>query len=150
VANSAEALAIFCAFSLKETSTSSGTVLSDALVHDMGTMARHFRLMTPASPLEMMGDLDEGECRDIAGMVDRYDRIVFSVLVRHSVCVQDNWWYIVLTDCDLTIRYRSPSELLRVQSDDVMEGIDQIRRRLSEQEASEAAKIRASEQLCAS
>jgi hypothetical protein len=147
VADSTEALAIFCAFSLKETSIPFGTLLSGALVHDMEAMARHFRLMTPANPLEIMDDFDEGECRDIAGMVNRYDRTVFSVLVQRPVCVQDNRWYIVLTDGVLTILDRSPSESLTDQSYDVMDGIDQIRRRLLEQEASETAKIRTSEHI---
>jgi hypothetical protein len=87
VAGSAEALAMFRSFSLKETSISPETSLSDALLHDMEAIARHFRLMTPTSPVKTSGDLDERECRDIAGMVDRYDRTVFSVLVQRTMCV---------------------------------------------------------------
>jgi hypothetical protein len=142
VAGSAEALAIFCSFSLKQTSISPKTLLSDALVHDMTAIALHFRLMVPASLLEISGNLDEGECQNIAGMVDRYDRTVFSVLVQRTMCVQVNESYITLNDGVLTIYYRSSSESLTVQICNVMEGIDQIRCRLSEQEASEAAKIR--------
>jgi hypothetical protein len=147
VAGSAEALAIFCSFSLKQTSVSPETLLSDALVHDMEAIARHFRLMTPATPLEMSSALDEEECGDIAGMVDRYDRTVFSVLVQRTACVRDNRLYTDLTNGVLTVRYSSHSESLTAQSCDMMEGIDQIRRRLSDQEALEAAKIRTSEHV---
>jgi hypothetical protein len=69
------------------------------------------------------------ECTDIAGMVDRCDRTVFSLLVQRAVCVQDNRLYNVLADGVLATHHRSPSELLTAQSDDVMEGIDQIKRR---------------------
>jgi hypothetical protein len=98
IAGSVETLARLCTCSLKEASTSPGTSLSNALVHDMEAIARHFRLMTPATRVEITGDLDEGECRDIVEMVDRYDRAVFSVLVQRSGCVQDRQWYLVLID----------------------------------------------------
>jgi hypothetical protein len=147
VAGSTEALAVYRSFSLKETSISPGTSLADALVRDMEAMARHFRLMTPSNSMETSGHLDERECRDIAGMVDRYDRTVFSVLVQRTACVPDNRLYNILTDGVLTIYCRSPSEPLEAQSHDVMDGIDQIRCRLSEQEASKAAKIRTGETM---
>jgi hypothetical protein len=147
VAESAEALAVFRSFSPGETSISPGTSLSDTLVHDMEAMARHFRLMTPASPVETSGDLDERECQDIAGMVDRYDRTVFSVLVKRTACVPDNRLCNILTDGVLAIDCRSHSEPLEAQSHDVMDVINQIRCRLSEQEASKAAKIRTGENM---
>jgi hypothetical protein len=147
VTGSAGALAMFRSFSLTETGISPAASLSDALVHDMEAIARHFRLMTPASPVETLGHLDKRECQDIAGMVDRYDRTVFSALVQRTACVPDNRLYNILADGVLTIYCRSPSELLEAQSHDVMDGIDQIRRRLSEQEASKAAKIRTGENM---
>jgi hypothetical protein len=147
VAGSAEALAVFRSFSPEETSISPGTSLSDTLVHDMEAMARHFRLMTPASSVETSGDLDERECQDIAEMVDRYDRTVFSVLVQRTACVPDNRLCDIPTDGVLAIDCRSPSEPLEAQSHDVMDVINQIRRRLSEQEASKGAKIKTSENM---
>jgi hypothetical protein len=147
VASSTEALAMFRSFSLMETGVSPATLITDALVHDMEAIARHFRLMTPASLVEASGDLDEQECRDIAGMVDRYDRTVFSALVQHTACVPDHRLYDILADDVLMIYCRSPSEPLEAQSHDVMDGIDEIRHRLSEQEASKAAKIRTSENI---
>jgi hypothetical protein len=87
LATSEEALAIFCAFSVKDTSNSTGTMLSDALVHDMEAIATHLKSMMPSASAGTRGELEEQECLDIANMVDRYDRAVCSVLMRHSMCV---------------------------------------------------------------
>jgi hypothetical protein len=85
--SSEEALAIFCTFSVNDTSNSTGTLLSDALVHDMGAIGTHLKSMVPSTCAAASEGLNEQECQDIADMVDRYDRTVYSVLTRHSMCV---------------------------------------------------------------
>jgi hypothetical protein len=86
---SSEALSIFRGYVLRGTSVSSGTSLSDAIVDDMQAIATYFRFMKPISPSEMLGNLNEQQCRDIEDMVDRYERIVHSVLSQHNMCVWD-------------------------------------------------------------
>jgi hypothetical protein len=88
LASSEKALAVFCAFSVKLTSNSAGILLSDALVHDMEAIATHLRSMMPSVSTGTPGELKEQECQDIADMVDRYDRTVYSVLTRHNMCVR--------------------------------------------------------------
>jgi hypothetical protein len=87
LASSEEALTIFCSFSVKVTSSSTGTLLSDALVQDMEAISTHLRLMIPSVSAGTPGQLKEDECQDIVDMVDRYDRTVCSVLTRHNMCV---------------------------------------------------------------
>jgi hypothetical protein len=87
LASSAEALAVFNVFSVAEPGVSIRTSLSNALVHDMETIAKHLRSMIPQDPAGTPDDLDDQKCRDVADMVDRYDRTIFSVLTRYNVCV---------------------------------------------------------------
>jgi hypothetical protein len=84
---SAEAASIFREFALKEASSSDGTTLSDAIVHDMEAITTHFSLMKPMGTSEKPNDLNKQECRDIEEMVDRYNKIISSVLTKHHVCV---------------------------------------------------------------
>jgi hypothetical protein len=84
---SSEALSIFCEFNLGETSSSAAISLSQALVHDMEAIAAHFRLMKPIGSDTILGDLNNQECENIAELVDRYDRTIFSALTKHNVCV---------------------------------------------------------------
>jgi hypothetical protein len=89
LAESSDARTQFDAVALGATSITARTWLSDALVHDIQAIARHFRCMTPTDPAEIMLTLNELECRNIAEMVDRYDRTIFSALIQHNECVQD-------------------------------------------------------------
>jgi hypothetical protein len=87
--DSPEALSIFREYTLKETSHSVQTSLSDAIVHDMEAVATYFRSMKLESPAETPGDLDEQKFRNIKEMVDQYKAIVSKMLRKHKMCVQD-------------------------------------------------------------
>jgi hypothetical protein len=80
--SSVEALTGFGACTL----VSTGTSLSNALVHDMEAVARRFESMMPTGSAEELSDMHEQECKDIAEMVDGYDRTIFSVLIQRNVC----------------------------------------------------------------
>jgi hypothetical protein len=83
---SSKALAIFHEFTLRETSTSTATSLSHALVDDMEIIATHLNSMQPMSSENIL-DLNDQECENIAELADRYDRAIFSVLTERNVCV---------------------------------------------------------------
>jgi hypothetical protein len=87
--DSPEELSIFREFTLKETSNSVQTPLSDAIVHDMEAMATYFRSIKSEGPAETPGDLDEQKSQNIKAIVDRYKTIVSTMLSKHKVCVQD-------------------------------------------------------------
>jgi hypothetical protein len=89
LAESLDARTHFDAVALEATSITARTWLSDALVHDIQTIARHFRCMTPTDPTDTDDTLNPLECRNIAEMVDRYDRTMFSALIQRDKCVQD-------------------------------------------------------------
>jgi hypothetical protein len=84
LAGSTNVLSCFCACTV----VSTGTSLSSALVHDMEAVARHFRSMMSRGSAEILSVMHEQECKDIAEMVDRYDRAIFSVLIQRNVCVR--------------------------------------------------------------
>jgi hypothetical protein len=85
--DSDEALAIFCASAVKATDTSTETLLPDALVHDIEAMAMRLKSMMPSTSVGTPGELKEHECQDIADMVNRYDRMICSVIERHKTYV---------------------------------------------------------------
>jgi hypothetical protein len=85
---SPDALASSRAFDTFSVTLPTGITLSDALVLDMEGIAERLRFMSPPDSKMIVGDLDEHECRDIAVMVECYDRSVSSVLIQHNVCVR--------------------------------------------------------------
>jgi hypothetical protein len=82
--DSAEALSIFRVYIVKETNSSVGTSLSNAIVDDMKATATYFRTMTPVGPSKIPGGLDKQKCRNIKEMVNQYETIVSMVLGKHK------------------------------------------------------------------
>jgi hypothetical protein len=85
---SPDALASSRAFDTFSVTLPAGISLSDALVLDMEGIAARLRFMSPPDSKMIVGDLDDCECRDIAVMVECYDRSVSSVLIYHNTCVR--------------------------------------------------------------
>jgi hypothetical protein len=81
VAGSAEISSSFYASTMRRSSVSTGVLLPDALVQDMEAIAQHFQHMVPTDATEIMSDLDEQQCIDIADMVDFYDRAIYFMLI---------------------------------------------------------------------
>jgi hypothetical protein len=84
--DSPEALSVFREYTVNVASNSVETSLSDAIVHDMEAMGTYFRAMKPAG---FTKGLDEQKCRSIKATVDRYKKIVSTVLSKYKECVQD-------------------------------------------------------------
>jgi hypothetical protein len=89
LADSTDALSIFCAYTSKEAGNSVETSLSDAIVHDMEATATYFRAMKLTDLAGIPGDLDEQKCQNIKAIIERYLTIVSAVLSKHKECVQD-------------------------------------------------------------
>jgi hypothetical protein len=89
LAGSPDALTHFCAITLRASNVTTNTWLSDALVQDIEAIARHFRCMTPMDGAEIITTFNKSECQNIAEMVDRYDRAIFSALIQRDECVHD-------------------------------------------------------------
>jgi hypothetical protein len=64
-----------------------GVKPSDAILHDMTTVASRLRLMTPSASSEPVMAMEEDQCRDIENMATRYDQAISSILLHHSSCV---------------------------------------------------------------
>jgi hypothetical protein len=144
--DSSEALSIFRACTLREESDSVETPLSDAIIHDMEAAATYFRIMTPESPTELPTELpaalSEQECQKVKEMVHRYESIVSMMVSKHKECVRDKSTRCV---CLLLIRTRLRLSSLTADGREIREGVDVIKRRLAEQQASELADLRTSE-----
>jgi hypothetical protein len=140
--DSTEALSIFRACTLREESDSAETPLSDAIIHDMEAAARYFKAMTPEGPAELPVTLSEHECQKVKEMVHRYESIVSTMLSKHKECVQDEFTRCV---CLLSIHTRLCLSSLTADGRKIREGVDVIKQRLSEQQASEPADLRTSE-----
>jgi hypothetical protein len=98
LAASPEVLANSHAFDTFIVTLPTGISFSDALVLDMTAVAGRLKFMTPPDSKSIVGDLDNQECRDIAGMVDCYDRSVSSVLTQHGMCVRRVGAVLIVTD----------------------------------------------------
>jgi hypothetical protein len=144
--DSSEALSIFRGYTLKQKGNFVETALSDAIIRDMKATATYFRTMKPTSFSEMPTALDEPVCQNIKEMVDRYETLISIMLSKHKECVriESN----LCTHLSL-IHSRSRLSSLTIQGRELREGIDGIRRRLTEQQDSELADIRTSELLSA-
>jgi hypothetical protein len=71
-----------------DTHMSDEVKLSDAILHDMTTVASRLRLMTPSASSEPVMAMEDDQCRDIENMATRYDQAISSILLHHSSCVQ--------------------------------------------------------------
>jgi hypothetical protein len=71
---------------LFDTRMTADVKFSDAIAHDMDAVASCLRLMMPSNSSEPMMAMEERQCRNVADMVDRYDRIISSALIHHNVC----------------------------------------------------------------
>jgi hypothetical protein len=141
LSDSTEALSIFRACTLREESDYAETPLSDAIIHDMEAAATYFRTMMPEGPAELPVTWSEQECQKVKEMVHRYEAIVPTMLSKHKECVQDE----SNDACLLSIRTRLRLSSLIVDGREIREGVDVIKQRLSEQQASELADLRTSE-----
>jgi hypothetical protein len=140
--DSTEALSIFRACILREESDSVETSLSDAIIHDMEAAATYFRTMTPEGPTELPATLSEQDCQKVKEMVDRYESIVPTMSSKHKEYVQDESTRCM---CLLLIRTRLCLSSLTADGREIREGVDVIKQRLLEQQASELADLRTSE-----
>jgi hypothetical protein len=140
--DSTEALSIFRACTFRVESDSVETPLSDAIIHDMEAVARYFRTMTPEDTAELPATLSEQECQKVKEMVHRYGSIVSTMLSKHKECVQDESTRCL---CLLSTRTRLRLTSLTADGREIREGVDVIKQRLSEQQASELADLRTSE-----
>jgi hypothetical protein len=138
LATSSEALASSRAFDALSVTMPVGISLSDALILDMEATAGRLRFMTSPDSSIIVGDLDDQESRNIAEMVECYDRSVSSVLVQHNVCVGRIHCYprIILT------HDRSTLDTLTTQNREILEEVNAIRIRMKEQRDSAAADLR--------
>jgi hypothetical protein len=75
-----------------QTRVSDDVQFSHAIVDDMNALAERLRLMTPWESSQPVMSMDENECRNIAEMIDHYDRTIFHILISHNSCVcQSNY-----------------------------------------------------------
>jgi hypothetical protein len=64
--------------------------LSDAITNDMHAVASRLRLMMPSDSSEPLIAIEEYQCRDIADMVDRYNRTISFTLIHPYACVRSS------------------------------------------------------------
>jgi hypothetical protein len=112
--------------------------LSDAITDDMDALASRLRLMTPLDSSEQVMAMKEDQCRDIAEMADRYDRTISSILIHHNMCVQS----LTVTSFHYSLRHRSSLDVLMDGTRSILEGMEDIRNRLQEQQESAVAELR--------
>jgi hypothetical protein len=74
-------------FSLFGARLSSGISLSHAIVLDMSSVVDRLRYMKSLYSSEQVALINEGECRDVADKIVRYDGIVSTALIHHNMCV---------------------------------------------------------------
>jgi hypothetical protein len=87
LARSTNALSSDVAHKVFDAHMSDGVKLSDAILHDMTTVASRLRLMTPSASSEPVMVMEENQCQDIENMATRYDQAISSILDHHSSCV---------------------------------------------------------------
>jgi hypothetical protein len=88
LAGSTTALTSGLTRSVFKTRLSDDVQFSHAIVHDMNAIAKRLRLMTPWESSNPVMFVDERECRNIAGMIDCYDRTISHILIYHNSCVR--------------------------------------------------------------
>jgi hypothetical protein len=114
--------------------------LSDAITRDMDAVASCLRLMMPSDSSEPVMAMEEHQCRDVADMVDRYDRMISSTLIHYNVCVRSS----TSTSIYYSPLYRSSLDVLVDGTNSLLGGMDDIRDRLREQKESAVAELRES------
>jgi hypothetical protein len=114
--------------------------LSDAITRDMDAVASCLRLMMPSNSSEPVMAMEERQCRNIADMVDRYDRAISSTLIHYNVCVRSS----PATSINHSPLYRSSLDALMDGTHSLLGGMDDIRDRLREQKESAIAELRES------
>jgi hypothetical protein len=87
LARSTNALSSDVAHKVFDAHMSDEVKLSDAILHDITTVASRLRLMTPSASSEPLVLMEEDQCRDLENMATRYDQAISSILHHHSSCV---------------------------------------------------------------
>jgi hypothetical protein len=140
LATSTAALSSNYVRTLFETRITVDVKLSDAITRDMDAVASCLRLMTPSKSSGLVMVMEEHQCRDVADMVDRYDRTISSTLIHYNVCVQSS----TATSIYHSPLYRSSLDVLVDGTHSLLGGMDDIRDRLREQQESAVAELRES------
>jgi hypothetical protein len=140
LATSTAALSSTYVRDLFEIRMTAGVKLSDAITHDMGAVASCLRLMMPSNSEKQVMVMEEHQCRDVADMVDRYDRTISSTLIHYNVCVQSP----TATSIIHSPLYRSSLDVLVDGTHSLLGGMDGVRDRLREQQESAVAELRES------
>jgi hypothetical protein len=138
LARSTSALASDHVRELFDTRMTADVKFSDAITHDMDAVASCLRLMMPSDSTKPVMAMKEHQCRDVAEMVDRYDRTISSTLIHHSLYVQSP----TVTSVHYSLCHRSSLEVLVDGTRSILGGIQVIRYRLREQQDSAVAELR--------
>jgi hypothetical protein len=117
-----------------------GVKLSDAILHDMTTVASRLRLMTPSASSEPVMAMEEDQCLDIENTATRYDQAISSILLHHSSCVD---WLNAAAMIG-SPRCRSSLDVLVDGTRAILEGMADIRGRFQKQDDSAHAELRIS------
>jgi hypothetical protein len=78
------------AYDTFEATVSGGVKLSSAIVNDLNTTARRLQLMIPSDLSQSTPFMEQHEYRDLAQMIDGYDRIISSIMFNHQSYVQSS------------------------------------------------------------
>jgi hypothetical protein len=140
LATSSAALSSNYVRALFDTRMAADVKLSDAITRDMDVVASCLRLMMPSNSSEPVMIMEEHQCRNVADMVDRYDRTISSTLIQYNVYVQTS----TATSLYHSPLYRSSLDVLVEGTHSLLGGMDDIRNRLREQQESVVAELRES------
>jgi hypothetical protein len=140
LARSMNALSSDVAQKVFDTHMSDGVRLSDAILHDMTTVANRLRLMTPSASSEPVMAMKEDQCRDLENMATRYDKAISSILLHHSSCVH---WLNAATMIG-SPRCRSSLDVLVDGTRAILEEMADIRERFQKQADSAHDELRIS------
>jgi hypothetical protein len=88
LAGSTTALSCGLTRSVFQTCVADGVNFSHAIVHDMSAISKRLRLMMPLTSSNSVMSMDEHECRNIAEMVNRYERTISAVMNYLNSCVR--------------------------------------------------------------
>jgi hypothetical protein len=111
---------------------------SDAIMRDMDAVASCLRLMMPLDSSKTVMAIEERQCRDVAEMVDRYDRIISSALIHHNMCVRSS----TAISIHYSLLHRSFLDVLVNGTRSLLGEMEDIRDRLREQQESAVDEIR--------
>jgi predicted ABC-class ATPase len=138
LATSTAALSSNYVRALLEVRMTADAKLSDAITHDMDAVASCLQLMMPSKSSESVMVMDEHQCRNVADVVDRYDRTISSTLIHYNMCVRSS----TATSIYHSPLYRSSLDVLVDGTNSLLGGMDEVRDRLREQQESAVAELR--------